>query len=337
MKVWTHLEGYSQDPKKPLVLALGNFDGVHRGHQKIIESVIRQARKSKGIPAVLTFNEHPQRVLHRTGKPALLTSPQHRLLFFDEMGIEVCFLLSFTLEFSRTKPEEFVEKWLVGRLKARAIHLGYNAHFGVGRKGDGALMKKLSEPLNFGFFEVPSVKIRNEFVSSTVIREAVLKGDLEAAGEFLGRPFRIFATVVRGKGRGKSLGFPTANLQPHSEILPPRGVYPVKVRVRTFHFKPVKEKKNLFEYQKEKAGDWHHGILNLGVRPTFEKASEELVPEVHLLDFEGDLYGKTVEVIFYPRLREEKRFQTPEELIRAIQKDSKSAQRFFSALPSQRG
>ena len=330
MKVWTRLESYSPDSERSLFLAVGNFDGVHRGHQKILESLVLHAKKVDGIPGVLTFSEHPQRVLHRASKPPLLTSPQHRLLFFDQMGIESCFLLPFTLAFSRTSPEEFVEKWLVNRLKAKAIHLGYNAHFGAHRRGDGVMMKELSKRLGFEFLEVEPVKIKNQFVSSTAIRTAIQNGDLKLVEEFLGRRFGIFATVVRGKGRGRLLGSPTANLQPHSEILPPCGVYPVEVRERAFHLKPQKEAKNFFVYKKERSGKWYQGVLNLGVRPTFERGPADVVPEVHLFDFKGDLYGKSVEVIFHPRLREEREFGTSEELVQAIRQDAENAKRYFA-------
>ena len=329
MKVWTRLESYAPDSARPLILALGNFDGVHLGHQKILASVIQQARKARGIPAVLTFNEHPQRVLHHAEAPALLTSPQHRLYLFDQLGIELCFLLPFTLAFSRTPPEKFIEDLFVNRLKVRAIHMGYNAHFGAERRGDGALMKKLARLMGFDFFEVEPVKVKNTYVSSTLIRQALLRGDLEVASEYLGRSFGMFATVVRGKGRGKTLGFPTANLQPHCEILPPCGVYPARMRVQAFHLQPVRGKRRLFEYQKEEPGDWRTGILNLGSRPTFEKTSGVVVPEVHLFDFTGNLYGETVEAVFCRRLREEREFNSRSELVQAIRQDVIRAREYF--------
>ena len=328
MKVWVRLDHFKKNLKDPpLILALGNFDGVHKGHQKIIERVVARGRELKGLPAVFTFSEHPQRVLHHSSEPALLTSPQHRLLLLQEKGIEIGFLLPFTEAFSKTNPEQFVEEWLVAKLGVQEIHLGYNAHFGFGRRGDVELMKILAKRIGFRFYEAESVEVDGEFVSSSLIRRVIREGDLAKARRLLGRPFSIFASVIRGKGRGKNLGFPTANLRPHSEILPPRGVYPVQVRESNFHLKSVGANDE-FELITERPGPWRQGVLNYGVRPTFEEGEVE-VPEVFLWDYSGDLYGKTVEVVFHPRLREEKEFRSSEELVQAIERDVESAQRYF--------
>ena len=329
MKVWTQLEKYQKgNSERDLVLALGNFDGAHLGHQRILHSVVDHAKKRNGIPAVLTFHEHPQRVLHHSKTPALLTSPQHRLLFFQTMGIEVCFLLHFTIDFSKTRPEDFIKEWLVERLKVREVHLGYNAHFGFDRAGDCGLMRKLSGPLGFDFYEADPVTVEGQFISSSLIRHVIQEGDLARARSFLGRPFSIFASVVRGKGRGRTLGFPTANLRPHSEILPPRGVYPVEVRQTQFHLRPLLSS-NEFEYELEELGEWRPGVLNYGTRPTFDPESEEAAPEVFIFDFSGNLYGKTVEVLFHPKLRDEKHFQDSKELSEAIERDVARAQEYF--------
>ncbi len=327
MRVWTRLEKYQADPRRPLVLALGNFDGVHLGHQRILKTVAERAKKQKGLAAVLTFLEHPQRVLHGSDKPALLTSPQHRLLLFRDLGIDVCFLLHFTLAFSKTSPENFVENLLVERLKVKEVHLGYNAHFGFSRRGDSALMKTLAKRFEFDFFESAPVEVRGKFVSSSLIRRLISEGNLGEARQFLGRPFSIFASVVRGKGRGKTLGFPTANLRPHSEILPPEGVYPVEVRQNRFHLKSL-IKKNEFEFVQEKPGAWRQGILNYGTRATFENSGPP-VAEAYLFNFKGDLYGHTLEVVFHPRVREERRFEDRDALVQAIQRDIAHARQYF--------
>jgi len=329
MKIWTRLENYQREENRPLVLALGNFDGFHSGHREILQGVTGRARERKGIPAVLTFFEHPQRVLHCSSGPALLTSPQHRLFLFHEKGIEVCFLISFTIPFSKTSPEAFVKEWLVHRLGVREVHLGYNAHFGFDRKGDARLMGGLAAKFGFEFYEARPVEIEGEFVSSSLIRRLIQEGELTRAERFLGRPFSILASVVRGSGRGKELGFPTANLQPHSEILPPRGVYPVEVRETCFHLKPT-GREDEFEYRLEQLGQWRQGILNYGVRPTFQ-GTGEAIPEVFLFDFTGDLYGKTVEVVFHPRLREERAFQGAHELAQAIGRDVVDVRRYFAS------
>ncbi|MBI4116102.1 MAG: riboflavin biosynthesis protein RibF [Candidatus Omnitrophica bacterium] len=307
---------------------MGNFDGIHLGHQEILKKVVERARQKNGISAALTFAEHPQRVLHHSQGPALLTSPQHRLLLLKELGIETVFLLSFTLPFSKISPEAFIEEFLAKRLRVNEVHLGYNARFGHNRSGDSVLMRRMSTQLGFEFFECSPIKLGNEFISSSLIREAIRKGDLEKAKNCLGRPFSLFASVVQGKGRGRTIGFPTANLQSHSEILPPHGVYPVEVRKSAFHLRPLVEGHE-YEYQAERPGEWLKGILNYGVRPTFEKSDAVAIPEVFLFDFEGELYGKTVEVRFYPKIREEKAFETQEELVEAIKSDVVRAKKFL--------
>ncbi len=328
MIVWTDLKHFKKTSKVPLVVALGNFDGVHVGHKKILQTTIERSKKIKGTPCVLTFAEHPQRVLHHSSEPKLLTSAQHRLFLFQELKVDTCFLLHFTLAFAKTDAETFVRDWLVGKLGAREIHLGYNAHFGNDRKGDVRMMARLAKELGFEFHEASPVKVEGEYVSSSLIRKVIEKGDLSQAGQFLGRPFSIFANVVRGKARGKGLGFPTANLRPHSEILPPRGVYPVEVRESNFHMKRTKTKSQLV-FISEKRGKWRKGILNYGVRPTFGKNNLE-VPEVFLFNYSGDLYGKTLEVIFHPKLRNEKTFKGAGELVKAIEEDIFNAERYFN-------
>ncbi len=330
MNIWTRLDSYQGISKKPLILALGNFDGLHLGHERILRSVVENSKKINGITAVLTFFEHPQRVLHDSSEPALLTSSQHRLYLFHQMGIELCFFLHFSVPFSKTNPEDFVENCLVKKLGVKEVHLGYNAHFGFNREGDSSVMKKLSSRLGFSFFEMEPVKVGEEFISSTLIRQAVRAGDLARAKKMLGRPFSIYASVVRGKGRGTGLGFPTANLRPHSEILPPRGVYPVEVRENLYHLQPLTGSSE-FKYVLEKPGKWYPGVLNFGTRPTFESGSAEPIPEVFLFNFTGNLYGKTVEVVFHPKLRDEKFFEDSGALTRSIEEDVLKAKRYFAS------
>ena len=328
MEVWTSLESYKPDATRPLVLALGNFDGLHLGHQKILQNVIAGAGREKGRPAVLTFYDHPQRVLHKSQDLRLLTSPEHRLLLFKEMGVEVCFLLRFTMELSKIDPEQFVQRYLVNQLGVREVHLGYNAHYGNGRSGDCELMRALSKKFGFEFHETEPVTRGTEFVSSSLIRKKIFRGDLQSAEALLGRSFSIFGTVIRGKGRGRVLGFPTANLRPHSEILPPAGVYPVQLRQNIFHLKRTGGG-NQFMHESSEKSPWQEGILNYGVRPTFAGTHRDLIPEVFLFSFEGNLYGKTLEVVFHPRMREERAFNSSQELVSTVRKDIEAAQDYF--------
>lgn len=328
MQVWTQLEGYLPDKEQPLVLALGNFDGLHLGHRQIIERMLSRARAQNGVSAVLTFFEHPQRVLSGSKEPGLLTSPQHRLYLFNDAGIQICFLPHFTTSISKMSPESFVSDWLVKKLKISAIYLGPHARFGCGRQGDGRLMEKLAQKYQFEFIEENPVSVRGEVLSSTLIRQKIREGKLLEVQSYLGRRLSIFASVVRGSGRGKALGFPTANLQPHSEVLPPQGVYPVELRENVYHLHSGSNQ-NQFYYEAETPSVWHQGILNYGIRPTFKAEPPHPIAEVHLFDYSGDLYGKTVEVQFYSRLREERFFSSGKDLADQIKKDALQTKDYF--------
>lgn len=319
MDIWTRLDRYQADSKRPLLLALGNFDGLHSGHREIILKIVEKAKKREGIPAVLTFFEHPQRVLRKDSKPGLLTSAQHRLFLFRQLGIQTCFLIHFTQEFAKLSPEEFVMDWLVDKLRVSEVHLGPRARFGVNRSGDVSLMQKLARKAGFDFYESDPVFLGDHMISSSHIRSLIKEGNLAEAEQFLGRAFTIFSTVVHGRGAGTRWGIPTANLRPHSEVLPPRGVYAVAAREVVYHLKPMTEYDH-FQYQLEQTGKWKAGVLNHGIRPTIGPEGQE-VTEVHLLDFNGNLYGKTLEVAFKKKIRDEKTFRNSEELAEAIRQD----------------
>ncbi len=344
MQIFTRLESFSPDPKAPLILGLGNFDGVHLGHRKLLSRVIEAARpperKQKGKAAVFTFQEHPQGVLHPQNRLLLLTSPESRLSLFRELGIEVCFFIPFTTEFSRVEPEVFVKDILKNKLGVEKVFLGANARFGHERRGDSQLMARLAGEYGFGFEEIPPVESGGDIVSSSRIRNYVQEGRFEEAGQCLGRPFSILAKVVRGDGRGKSLGYPTANLEIGPYALPPLGVYPVQVRLvsspNTFVGDPQADSR----LPHKGAASLKHagmtklkGVLNYGCRPTFKSRQPEPLLEVFILDFAEDLYGKTLEVVFYPRLREEMAFEGPETLKKQIAQDVENARQYFASRP----
>lgn len=317
MQILSDFKQYQSDGR-PLILALGNFDGVHLGHQELLSRVTRSAKASGGTPAVLTFREHPQHILHPSSKPPLLTSLEHRLFLLAESGIELCFLMSFTPEFSRLDPSVFVRDILAGRLGAREIYLGHNARFGKNREGNADLMRSLSRECGFQFHQLEPVQAFGDTVSSSRIRTLVREGRLDEVELCLGRKFSVFGKVVKGAGRGSKIGFPTANLDVESEILPPLGVYPVEVRELELE-NPAGEAGAPFKVQK--AGPWQAGILNYGYRPTFDEAEKKAVPEVYLLDFKGDLYEKTLEIRFRPKLRSEMTFSSVDALKNQIQSD----------------
>lgn len=323
MRILTSLNSYQRDSSKPLILGLGNFDGVHLGHQSLIRYVVAQAKKKNGLSALLTFAEHPQEILHPGQQPKLLTSMLHRLWLFSEMGVDLVFVLHFTEKFSQVSARQFVEMNLVHQLGVSEVCLGYNAHFGRGREGDGIMMKKLSQEFGFDFREMDSVRVDGEVVSSTVIRNSISEGELRKAASLLERPFSVVAKVIKGDGRGKELGFPTANLDIAGLLLPPFGVYPVLAREVVF---PELSAESSTNFNVTYSNKWSYGVLNYGKRPTFGQDGA-LAAETHLLDFKGDMYGKHLQILFYPRLRSEKQFASAEELKAQIILDIEDAKK----------
>lgn len=312
MRILKDLDRFHPDGP-PLFLGLGNFDGVHLGHQALLKEVVRQARGKKGLAAVFTFPEHPQAILHPETQPKLLNSPEQKLFLLSELGLDLCFLIPFTSGFSKIEAVSFVGEILVKRLKVRKVFLGYNARFGHDRKGDTPSMGEWARRFGFEFQEMEPVKVAGDFVSSGRIRKLIEAGNLGEAEQCLGRPFSRLGQVVKGSGRGTELGYPTANLEWQTEILIPEGVYPVFLREVKIQWK-----KETFDAE---TGPWRKAALNLGRRPTFEEKRAALVAEAFILDYKGDLYGKTVEVAFYPRLRSEQKFSDLETLKRQIRRD----------------
>ena len=331
MKVITQLDLFSKEAHQPIALALGNFDGVHLGHQEIFRLVSENAKAINGLAAVFTFTNHPQRVLRKSDKALLLTSFYQKLSLLSEAGIDLCFVLEFTNEFSKKLPEEFVKEVLIEQLGAKVICMGFNARFGWNRSGDSNLMRSLSKPLGFEFFEAGAVQIGTSVVSSSAIRKSIEEGDLKQASCMLGRSYSFYGTVVKGSGRGTNLGFPTANLTPHSEVLPPYGVYAVLVNLIDDH---VNETKLGFEHSKRVIVRRVPAVMNYGIRPTFENESEvKPVIEVHLLSYSGNFLGKTLEVEMVKKIRDEKRFRNKELLIQQIERDIACAREQFFHSP----
>ncbi len=325
MKIVTNLAGFSKKDFPNLVVALGNFDGVHLGHQAIIKQISQRAKKIGGSAAVFTFKEHPQRVLRKREDPQILTSLIHKLYLLKQYGLDLCFLIDFTIDFSKKNPEEFVKEIFIEKLGAKEICLGFNARFGHDRSGDSKLMNQLAPKYGFAFTEAPLLKSGKQIVSSSTIRSLIQAGKLSEAEELLGRPYSFFGTIISGEGRGAGLGFPTANLDPHSEVMPPEGVYAAWVRILDCRLEEVGNFSSLKEHV---VGDHLKAVLNYGKRPTFGKSNQP-VPEVHILDFDGDLTAKTVEVTIGERLRSERAFDNAEALKTQIQKDIETSQKWF--------
>src|SRR5712672_1839704 len=293
------------------VLAIGNFDGIHLGHQAIIRSAVQHAAKTGDVPTALTFDPSPRRVLRPESAPLRLSTNAQRMDWFGSVGLEAAVVLPFTLDLARLSPEEFVEQILVRGLHVRAVLVGENFRFGHKQAGDVAQLRELGARYGFAVEIIPPVAFEKETVSSTVIRREIATGNVTHAGRLLGRPFVLTGEIVTGTGTGRRFTFPTLNLKPEQELLPARGVYVT----RTLLEGETKSRRS---------------VTNVGMRPTFNGAS--LSVETHLLDFSGDITAKRMEVRFWKRLREEKKFANPEELRAQIARDIANARRFFTRL-----
>jgi riboflavin kinase/FMN adenylyltransferase len=297
--------------RKPLGLAAGFFDGLHRGHREVLRRTLAAARRAGGEAWVLTFDKHPLKVLDPARAPRLLTSTAHKIRLMEEMGLDGCLVVPFTLRLSRQTPEAFVEQLCRNAPTLKRVLVGDNWRFGLRGRGDAQLLQQLGKARGFGVSVVKPVVDRGVPVSSTRIRNAVERGRLDEAAALLGRRFSILGTVIRGRRLGRTLGYPTANLAPHNEVMPLPGVYAVKALVR---------------------GQELGGVLNFGFRPTFDRGAQRPVLELHLFDFGDNLYGKTVEVTFIKRLRGERRFRSAAELSMRIAADVRAARRCLAAV-----
>jgi riboflavin kinase/FMN adenylyltransferase len=293
------------------VLAIGNFDGIHLGHQAILRAAARRAQETKDVATALTFDPPPLKVLRPETAPPRLSTNAQRVERFGALGIESAVVLPFTMELARLSPEDFVVEILVRGLRVRAVLVGENFHFGHRGAGDVKLLRELGMRLGFEVVITPPVFYRGEIVSSTAIRREITAGEVTHASLLLGRPFALTGEVVSGTGTGRRFTFPTLNLAPEQELLPARGVYVT----RTLLEGETKSRRS---------------VTNVGMRPTFSGAA--LIVETHLLDFSGEIAPQRVEVQFWKRLREEKKFSGADELRAQIARDIRSANRFFSRL-----
>ena len=270
----------------PVVLAAGVFDGFHLGHRAVIERALADAAVG-GTPVVLTFDPHPATILRPQTAPPLLTSTRHKVRVLGEAGVRHVLVLEFTHAFAAKAPEHFIGELAAACTPLREICVGEGWAFGKNRAGNLALLKSLGMKLGFDAVGIPAVAVDGRAVSSTVIRAAVEEGALDVASRLLGRDFAVFGKVIEGRRLGRTLGFPTANVLPESEQLPPNGVYAVRVALD---------------------GKLHAGIANVGVRPTVSDGEGQRLVEVHLFDFSDEIYGSDIEVIFQRFIRPEKKF-----------------------------
>jgi len=306
----------------PVVLAAGFFDGMHKGHRLVLESTVERARELGGQAWVLTFDRHPLAVLAPSKCPPLLCTLEERLKLIEATGVDGVLLLEFTRRLAVQEPETFI-RWLCGKSRVTAdgssklsgiaklseIRCGENWRFGRRAAGTPDLLAQYGKLYGFRVVIVPYAEYQGVEISSTRIRYAVREGRLEDATAMLGRPYSVRDIVVRGRGVGQMLSVATANVRPRSDVLPPNGVYAVRVAVE---------------------GVSYNGVANLGVHPTFaDVRPDSAILETHLLDFTGDLYGKVIEVCFLGRLRDERVFESAEALVAQIEEDVRRAMRFF--------
>ena len=301
---------YPDDPRpadwRQPVVAVGNFDGLHRGHLKIIDRVCRQAAEHGLTPLVLTFDPHPPRVLRPDKAPPLLMTMPQRIQAVREAGVHDVAVVRFTHEVSRWDPERFVHAVLVDWLRASEVWVGGNFLFGRDRLGNFTLLRALGQQHGFRAEKIDPVRYKDFVVSSTRVRRLVSEGRVDEAGALLGHAFALEGRVVDGDGRGRSLGFPTANILTENELLPPHGVYATVTRV---------------------GSALHASVTNIGVRPTFG-AGHSI--ETHLLGVDADLYGVPVQLAFVQRLRDERTFADVAALSAQIAADCARARDLFA-------
>ena len=294
--------------QKPTVLTLGVFDGLHLGHQKIMETVVERARAVDAAATAITFDPHPRAVLHPESAPPLLQTLDQRLANLEVLGIEQAIVVRFDKDFAEQQAEDFLHEIVHDRLQAREVYLGKGFAFGKDRGGNIELLRRMGNELGFVADEVDEVQLRGQRISSSKIRGLLSEGRVNLARRMLGRPYGVEGVIVRGNRRGHTIGFPTANLHPHNRVIPKFGVYATATLVD---------------------GLWRKSITNIGVRPTFGKDLEPSI-ESYIFDFDADLYGDVLRVRFLHRIRDERKFSGIDELKAQIERDTNRALNYFN-------
>lgn len=305
------LRTLEQKSDSTLIIALGNFDGVHLGHCQLLKKMVSYANKKGGIPSVLLFQPHPQQVLNPANAPKLLMSNERKIKMMKDLGVELFYLIPFDLNFASLEPEEFVEEVLIKKLKVRGVFVGYNYQFGKRGAGKPEDLKKIGAEKGIYVEVIPPVVMHGVPISSTLIRSALNNGDVVRARELLGYWPVLQGEVIEGDQRGRRIGFPTANLAVPEELLIPKsGVYAGEAVVN---------------------GEPYLTVLNIGRHPTFGLSNKRTI-EAHLLNFDGDLYGKQLEISLYKMLREERKYNNADELVDQINKDIELAKKIYEEI-----
>ncbi len=309
MKAYYALEEMREPLPRPVV-TMGNFDGIHRGHQQIFRALRKEAEAHRGTALVITFFPHPLKVLHPERAPRLITNIQDRIELMECHGIDAVLCLPFDQEFAAWEAERFVREILVERLGTKKVLVGEDFRFGRNREGGIRFLTKRGGAFGYEVQRVDPVRVGGLEVSSTRIRQSILEGRIRASAEMLGRPYTIKGKVVTGEKRGRDLGYPTANLETDAELIPPNGVYAARV---------VLGRERL------------PGVASLGVKPTFSGKKHSM--EVHIFDFDRDIYGEPLRMEFIEWIREEKSFPDPRSLVEQIDRDAAQARRILEQEP----
>ena len=304
MKVVNDIKNYRSDKKS--ILTIGTFDGIHIGHQKILKSLVAQAKKENLLANVLTFFPHPRMVLQKESQIKLIDTLKEREDFLRKLGVDNLIIHPFSVAFSKLTALEFIQNILVKQLKIDSLYIGYDHRFGRNREATVEDLKSYGQQYDFKVNIISAQQIATIAVSSTKIREAIALGDFVKVHHFLGRPFQFRGTVTKGEGIGRKLAFPTANLNVNIpyKIIPPQGVYLVSILLE----------KGVF-----------YGMMNIGTRPTLSGKNESI--EIHIFDFNEDLYGKMITVCLYEKIRDERKFDSLEALKTQLIKDKKKCKR----------
>ncbi len=308
MQVFHGLQAVQRKLKNPAI-TIGNFDGVHKGHQALFQKVKQLAEQLHGDSVVMTFDPHPLEVLFPEKAPSFITSHRRKLDLIASCGIDATIVVPFDHEFSKMSAREFVEIVLVEKIGVKAIIVGHDYRFGHSREGNIAFLRRLGEQHGFTVETVSGISVNDTVVSSTAIRTMIANGDVKHANKLLGRFFEVTGEVIPGRQRGIQLGFPTANIRMPAVTSPRTGVYVVEAEVE---------------------GKTYGGAANLGYNPTF--GDNDLSLEAHLFDFDGDIYGKQITIRFLDRLRDELRFSGPDELAEQIAKDVATAKKVLAEM-----
>ena len=307
------INGYENLPAEltGAIVTIGNFDGIHLGHQAIFRNLVEEARRDEKKAIVITFDPHPKMLLHPERRPFyLITSLEEKIKLIGDLGFDALILIPFSLEFAETTAEDFIKEILWKKLRITKIFIGHDYTFGKGKGGNEQYLTTFGGRLGFTVDVINAVAAGDIVVSSTGIRNAILCGDVKTAAMLLGRPYNLRGPVIVGKRRGASLGFPTANVEPNKELIPARGIYAA--------FAVLDQSR-------------YQAALNIGYNPTF--ADEKLSVEVHLLDFNGDIYGRNLDILFIDRIRNEEKFNSPAKLIEQIGRDVEKAREILKSSP----